>query len=144
MAPLLGDLIKGGGLGAWSQKYMERPHVGRGGVFRQITSNWFQTCTSRIAFYISCMNEVKKGRWQNIWLDLCTKQVVNARACAYQFLPYSSSGIYLVGKRTVQADSCLHPQKIHTLFTSVGEGAFWAAGPKFTRDSDIFVLTACF
>jgi hypothetical protein len=39
LAPLLGDLIKRGGLGAWSQKCMECPHAGRGGVFKQITSN---------------------------------------------------------------------------------------------------------
>jgi len=36
---LLGDLIKGGGLGAWSQKCMKRPQVDRRGVFRQFTSN---------------------------------------------------------------------------------------------------------
>jgi hypothetical protein len=39
LAPLLGDLVKGGGLGAWPQKCMERPQVGGGGVFRQITSS---------------------------------------------------------------------------------------------------------
>ena len=60
LAPLLGDLIKGEGLGAWSYKCMECPQVGRGGVFRQVTSNWFQTCSLRIALCISCMNEVKK------------------------------------------------------------------------------------
>ena len=31
--------------------------------------------------------------WQRFWLGSCTKQVVSARACAYQFLPYNSSGI---------------------------------------------------
>ena len=36
---LLGDLIKGGGLGAWSQDCMGCHQVGRGGVSRQITSN---------------------------------------------------------------------------------------------------------
>ena len=30
---------------------MECPQVGCGGVFRQITSNWFQTCRLRIALY---------------------------------------------------------------------------------------------
>ena len=34
-----------------------------------------------------------KVLWQRFWLDLCTKQVVSARACANQFLPCSSSGI---------------------------------------------------
>jgi hypothetical protein len=37
--PLLGDLILGGGLGAWPQNCMECPQVGRGGVFRQITNS---------------------------------------------------------------------------------------------------------
>jgi len=38
---------------------------------------------------------------------MCTKRMVSARACANQFLPYSSSGIALFGMTTVQADSCL-------------------------------------
>ena len=63
---------------------------------------------------------------QRFWLDLCTKQVVSARACANQFLPCSSSGIALFGTRTVQADSCLNSEQIDTLFISVGgqEGGF--------------------
>jgi len=74
--------------------------------------------------------------------------VVSARACAYQFLPYNSSGINLFGKRTVQADSCLHSEQIDTLFISVGGqeggleggGAFWAGGPRLTREcQDIFL-----
>ena len=43
-----------------------------------------------------------------------------ARACANQFLPYSSSGIALLGMRTVQADSCLDSEQNNTLFISVG------------------------
>ena len=39
LTPLLGDLIEGGVLGAWSYKCMECPQKGRGDVFRQITSN---------------------------------------------------------------------------------------------------------
>ena len=64
--------------------------------------------------------------WQRFWLDLCTKQVVSARACANQFLPYSSSGIALFGMRTVQADSCLNSEENDTLFIYVGgyEGGF--------------------
>ena len=65
----------------------------------------------------------KKVLWQRLktfWLDLCTKQVVSARACANQCLPYRSSGIALFGMRTVQADSCLHSKQIDTLFVSVG------------------------
>ena len=46
------------------------------------------------------------------WLDLCTKQVVSARACANQVLPYISSGIALIGMTTVQADSCLNSEQI--------------------------------
>jgi len=58
--------------------------------------------------------------WQRFLLDLCTKQVVSARACVNQFLPYSSSGIALFGMRNVQADSCLNSEQIDTLFISVG------------------------
>jgi hypothetical protein len=36
---------------------MECPQVGCEGVFRKVTSNYFQTCSSRTALYISCMNE---------------------------------------------------------------------------------------
>jgi hypothetical protein len=56
-------------------------------------------------------------------MDLCTKQVVSARACANQFLPYigySSSGIALFGMRNVQADSCLNSEQNGTLFIYVG------------------------
>jgi hypothetical protein len=35
-------------------------------------------------------------------------------------LLYSSSGIAVFGMRTVQADSCLNPEQIDTLFISVG------------------------
>jgi hypothetical protein len=65
------------------------------------------------------MIEVKKLLWQRFWLNLCTKQVVSARACVNQFLPYSSSCIALFGMRTVQADSCLNSEQIDTLFISV-------------------------
>ena len=71
--------------------------------------------------------------WQRIWLDLCTKQVVSARACANQFFPYSSSGIALFCVRTVQADSCLDSEQIDTLFISVGgqEGVLGGGGDHF-------------
>jgi hypothetical protein len=74
------------------------------------------------------MIEVKSR--QRFWLDLCTKQVVSARACANQFLPNSSSGIALFGMRTVQADSCLNSEQNDTLFISVGgqEGGLGEAG----------------
>jgi len=62
----------------------------------------------------------KKGPWQRLWLDSCTKQVVSARACANQFLPCSSSGIALFSIWTVQADSCFDSEQIDTLFISVG------------------------
>ena len=64
-------------------------------MYRQISSNSFPTC-SRIALCTICMNEVKKVLWQRFWLDLSTEQVISARACAYQFLPYNSSGIKLI------------------------------------------------
>ena len=67
--------------------------------------------------------------------------------CANQFLPCSLSGIALFGMKTVQADSCLESKQIDTLSISVGGqegglgggGAFWAGGPKFTRDMDFFL-----
>ena len=58
----------------------------------------------------------KKLLWQRLWLGLCTKQVVSARVCANQFLPYSSSGIALFGMKTVQADSCLNSEQNGTVF----------------------------
>ena len=43
---------------------------------------------------LACMYYMHKWSkyvlWQRFWLDLCTKQVVSARACAYQFLPFNS------------------------------------------------------
>ena len=78
---------------------------------------------------------------QWFWLDLCTKQVVDARACANQFLPHNFSCIKLIDTRTVQADSCLNSEQIDTLFINVwgqegglGGGAFWVGGPKLTCD----------
>ena len=45
-------------------------------------------------------------------------------------LLYSSSGIAVFGMRTVQADSCLNPEQIDTLFISVGgqEGGLGGGG----------------
>ena len=31
----------------------------------------------------------KKVLWQRFWLNLCAKQVISARACANQILPYN-------------------------------------------------------
>ena len=81
LAPLLGDLMKGGVLGAWPQKCMECPQVGRGGVFRQVTSNWFQTCSSRMVLCISCMNEVKKCFGKSFgWICALNRWSVQERA----------------------------------------------------------------
>ena len=75
------------------------------------------------------MVEVKVA-WARVWLDLCTNQVVSARACAYHFLTSNSAVINLLGKRTVQADGCLHSEQIDTLFVSVGgqEGGVGGGG----------------
>ena len=59
---------------------------------------------------------------QRFGLELCTKQVVSAKACANKFLPYSLSGIAFFGMRTVQADSCLNSEQIDILFIYVGVG----------------------
>ena len=73
--------------------------------------------------------------WQRFWLDLSTKQVVSARACANQFCPMACQDLF--GMRTVQADSCLNSEQIDTLFICVGgqEGvlgeSFLAGGPNF-------------
>jgi len=81
--------------------------------------------------------------WQRFWLDLCTKQVVSARACANQFLPYSSSGIALFGVRTVQADSCLNSEQIDTLFISVGgQGGGLGGGGYFGLEAQNLHVTA--
>ena len=95
------------------------------GCVQAITSSWFQTCSSRIA--LSCINEVIKVLWQRFWLDLWTKQVVSARACAHQFLPYYSSRIKLIDMGAVQAVFCLNPVQIDTLFIGVG-GQEWGWG----------------
>ena len=46
------------------------------------------------------------------------------------FAPCSSSGIALISMRNVQADSCLTPEQIDTLFISVEglERVFWGGG----------------
>jgi len=58
----------------------------------------YQQLITNLQFTYCVLQELhewsKKALWQNFWLDLCTKQVVSARACAYQFLPYNSSGLY--------------------------------------------------
>jgi hypothetical protein len=69
--------------------------------------------------------------------------VVSARACTYQFLPYNSSGINLFGKRTVQADSCLHSEQIDTLISGGGqEGGLEGGDCTFTRDFQEYLLKA--
>ena len=67
--------------------------------------------------------------------------MVSARACANQFLPYSSSGIALIGMRTVQAYSCLNSEQIDTLFISVGgqEGGGGHFGPE-TQNLHVTVM----
>ena len=85
----------------------------------------------------------EKVLWQRFWLDLCTKQVVSARACANQFLPCSSSGIALIGMIIVQADSCLNSEQIDTLFISVGgqEGGLGRGGGYFGPEAQNLHVT---
>ena len=75
------------------------------------------------------MNEVKKCFGKGFdWI--CALNRWSVQECDHQFLPYSSSGITLFGKRIVHADSCLNPEQIDTLFISVGgqQGGFGGAG----------------
>ena len=80
---------------------------------------------------LACMYYMHKWSkyvlWQRFWLDLCTIQVVTARACAYQLLHLL--GIKSSGMGTVQAGSCLSSEQIDTLFICVGgqEGG-WGGG----------------
>ena len=65
---------------------------------------------------------------------------------ANQFLPCSSSGIALLGIRTVQADSCLNSEQIDTLFISVGgqEGGFGGGGGYFWPEVQNLHMTVMF
>jgi len=76
-------------------------------------------------------------------LDLCTEQVVSARAYTNQFLPCNSSGIAIFGMRTVQADSCLISEQIDTLLISVGsqEGFFLGGGGHFGPEAPKMHMT---
>jgi hypothetical protein len=114
---------------------MERPQVGW-------CSGKLPAIDSKVHVLHKLQEWSKKVLWQRFWLDLCTKQVVSARAYAYQVLPYSSSRIRLIDMRTLQADSCLNFEQIDPLYISVGGqeggfgggGSFWVGGPKFTHD----------
>jgi len=72
---------------------MECPQVGRGGVFRQITSNLFQTCSSRIAVGISCKNEIKKVLWHRFWICALNRGSVQERV-HISFCPITLQVIY--------------------------------------------------
>ena len=141
LAPLLGDLNKRGGARCLVIEMRgmspSRPQGCDQADYQQLILN--------LQFTHCIMHKLhdwsKKVLWQEFWLDLCTKQVVSARACTNQFLPYSSSGIASFGVRTVQADSCSNSEQIDTLLLVwgfskgvLGGGSFWAGGPKFTRD----------
>jgi hypothetical protein len=85
--------------------------------------------------------------------------MVSARACAHQSLPYNSSSINVFGKKTVQADSCLHSEQIDTLLLVWGYqkgvlgvlgGAFRTGGQnsdlcqeRFPAHGLVFVLKWC-
>jgi hypothetical protein len=93
------------------------------------------------------MNEVKKCLGKGFgWI--CTLNRWSVQEDVHLgFCPMTLQ--VLVGKRTVQADSCLHSEQIDTLFISVGgqEGSgdgksFWAGGPKFTHYCQEFCFEA--
>jgi len=80
---------------------MECPQVGRGGVFRQITSNRFQTCTLRIALCISCMIKINKCFGKGFgWICALNRWSVQERAqtsfcpIARQILHYLAWELY--------------------------------------------------
>ena len=106
------------------------PQVGRGGVFRQITSNWFQICSSHIALYRSCMNEVKSAL-AKVLAGFVHKTVGHCKSCVHiSFCPITLQVLNLFNTRMVQADSCLNSEQIDTLLISVGgqEGVFGGRG----------------
>jgi len=112
-------------------------------VFRQITSNSFQTCRLRIALCISCLIEVKKCFGKGFgWICALHRWSVKERAQT-SFLSYSLSGIALSGIRTVQAHSCLNSEQIDTLFISVGgqEGVFRGGGGYFRSEAQNLHVT---
>ena len=126
---MLCDLIKRGGSGCL---VIEMHGISPSRLRGCVQAN-YQQLIPNLQFTHCIMHKLHdlglKVLWQRFWLDLCTKQVVSARPCAYQFSSYSSSGIKLFSMKTVQADSCLNSEQIDTLFISVGgqEGA-WGRG----------------
>jgi len=75
------------------------------------------------------MIEVKKCFGKGFgWI--CALNRWSVQECAQTSLHYCSSNIALFGMRTVQADSCLNSEQIHTLFISVGgqEGGLEGGG----------------
>jgi len=120
---------------------MECPQVGRGGVFRQITSNRFQTCTLRIALCISCMIKINKCFGKGFgWICALNRWSVQERAqtsfcpIARQILHYLAWELY----RQIAAWYLSIMTPFYLLWGvrkgGWGGGAFWAGGPKFTRD----------
>jgi hypothetical protein len=126
---------------------MECPQAGCGGVFRQINSNWFPTCSVRIGLCISCMNEVKKCSGKGFgWICALNRWSVQERAqtsvcpIGRQVLHYLAWELY----RQIAAYilSRLTP---FLLVWGVrkgvgGGGSFWAGGPEFTQYVRFFFL----
>ena len=122
---------------------MECPQVGRGGVLRQITSNWSQKCSSRIALCKSCMNEVKKCCGEGFgWICALNRWV---QECAHiSSCPITCQVLNYLARELCRQIAAL--SKFAPFFVSVGgqevgdggEGAFWAGSPKFTRDCQDF------
>jgi len=86
----------------------------------------------------------KQVLWQRFWLDWCTKQVVSAKACACQFLPYNSSGIRLSGKNCADRQLLEFWADWHSFYECGGSGRGVWGGPKLTRDChELFFDASC-
>jgi len=144
-APLLSDLNKEGDLNAWSQKCMKCPQVGCGGVFTQIISSWFQTCSSHTAFRISCMNKVKKCFSKGFgWICALNRWSVQERT-HISFCPIALQVFTYLARELCRQIAAYILSRLTPFYKWMGsergvwgEGPFWAGGLKFARDCHVF------
>ena len=92
---LVGWFIYGGGLGAWSQKCMECPMVGRGDVFRQNNQQLIPNLQLTYCIYISCMNEGESCFGKGFGWICARNRWSGKSVCISVFALYSSVLHYL-------------------------------------------------